>query len=94
MAYKRGDKWFGFYRDAAGSQHTKQFTRKRDADLWQRVRKGFAMPDLEDKYVRQQTSYYARHPEYLQRMFDRSFDLTDEPSSNRAARAIAGFCGL
>src|SRR3954466_1321110 len=39
MAYKRGDKWFGFYRDAAGSQHTKQFTRKRDADLWEQEQK-------------------------------------------------------
>src|SRR4051794_12167411 len=39
MTYKRGDKWFGFYRDAAGSQHTKQFTRKRDADLWEQEQK-------------------------------------------------------
>ena len=23
MAYKRGDRWVGFYRDAAGKQHTK-----------------------------------------------------------------------
>jgi membrane-bound lytic murein transglycosylase D len=54
----------------------------RVADLWQRVRKGFAMPDLEDKYVRSQTAYYARHPEYLQRMFDRSrlylYHIVDE----------------
>jgi membrane-bound lytic murein transglycosylase D len=54
----------------------------RVADLWQRVRKGFAMPDLEDKYVRQQTAYYARHPEYLQRIFDRSrlylYHIVDE----------------
>ena len=41
-------------------------------DLWQRVRKGFAMPDLDNKYVRQQTKYYASHPDYLQRVFDRS----------------------
>ena len=41
-------------------------------DLWQRVRQGFVMPDLDSKAVRQQTSYYARHPDYLQRMFDRS----------------------
>lgn len=27
-------------------------------------------------------------------LFDESFDLTDEPSSVRAARAVAGFCGL
>ncbi len=41
-------------------------------DLWQRVRKGFAMPDLDNKYVRQQEAYYLRHPDYLQRVFDRS----------------------
>jgi membrane-bound lytic murein transglycosylase D len=41
-------------------------------DLWQRVRQGFVMPDFDSKAVRQQTSWYARHPDYLQRMFDRS----------------------
>jgi hypothetical protein len=46
MAYRRGDSWVGFYRDAAGRQHTKgTFTRKRDADAWEReqqeaIRKG------------------------------------------------------
>ena len=40
-------------------------------DLWQRVRKGFAMPDLEDRYVEKQTRYYVSHPEYLQRIFER-----------------------
>jgi membrane-bound lytic murein transglycosylase D len=41
-------------------------------DLWERVRKGFRMPDLDNRYVRQQAAYYARNPDYLQRMFDRS----------------------
>ena len=41
-------------------------------DLWQRVRKGFAMPDLDNKFVQQQARYYAGHPDYLQRVFDRS----------------------
>src|SRR4028118_789861 len=40
MAYKRGDKWVGFYRDAAGRQHTNgNFRRKRDADLWEQEQK-------------------------------------------------------
>src|SRR5919112_85039 len=40
MAYKRGDKWVGFYRDAAGKQHTNgNFHRKRDADLWEQEQK-------------------------------------------------------
>ena len=41
-------------------------------DVWARIRKGFAMPDLEGPLVRKQTQYYVRHPEYLQRVFDRS----------------------
>ena len=41
-------------------------------DLWQRIRQGFAMPDLDNALVREKTSYYAARPEYLQRTFDRS----------------------
>src|SRR3954447_9309652 len=40
MAYKRGDRWVGFYRDAAGRQHTNgNFRRKRDADRWEQEQK-------------------------------------------------------
>jgi len=41
-------------------------------DLWQRIRHGFAMPDLDSALVREKTRYYAARPEYLQRIFDRS----------------------
>ena len=41
-------------------------------DLWQRVRQGFAMQDLDNALVRRKTREYAANPEYLQRMFDRS----------------------
>jgi len=41
-------------------------------DLWQRIRRGFAMPDLNGPLVREKTAYYAARPEYLQRVFDRS----------------------
>jgi membrane-bound lytic murein transglycosylase D len=41
-------------------------------DLWQRLRQGFAMPDLDSDLVRKQMAYYASRPDYLQRMFDRS----------------------
>src|SRR6185295_15231124 len=44
----------------------------RPHDLWQRVRDGFAMPDLDDALVRRKTREYAANPDYLQRMFDRS----------------------
>jgi membrane-bound lytic murein transglycosylase D len=41
-------------------------------DIWQRIRRGFAMPDLDDKLTRRNTAIYAREHDYLQRMFDRS----------------------
>jgi membrane-bound lytic murein transglycosylase D len=41
-------------------------------DLWQRIRQGFAMSDLDNALVREKTNQYAARPEYLQRMFDRS----------------------
>jgi membrane-bound lytic murein transglycosylase D len=50
--------------------------------LWQRVRKGFAMPELDNAMVRKQTAWYAAHPEYLQRVFDRGrlylYHIVDE----------------
>jgi len=41
-------------------------------DIWQRIRQGFAMPNLDNALVRRKTAEYARQPDYLQRMFDRS----------------------
>jgi len=41
-------------------------------DLWQRIRQGFAMPDLDNALVREKTAYYAARPDYLQRVFERS----------------------
>lgn len=37
-------------------------------DLWARVRRGFAMPDLDDKFVRDKERFYASKPDYVQRM--------------------------
>jgi membrane-bound lytic murein transglycosylase D len=41
-------------------------------DLWPRIRKGFAIPDLQSPLVRQKTKQYAARPEYLQRILERS----------------------
>ena len=46
----------------------KQFT---DADLWQRVRRGFVMGELNSPLVLQQEQWYASRPEYIQRFVDR-----------------------
>jgi membrane-bound lytic murein transglycosylase D len=51
-------------------------------DLWERVRRGFAVPDLDNALVREKVAYYAARPEYLQRVFDRSrlylYHIVDE----------------
>jgi membrane-bound lytic murein transglycosylase D len=44
----------------------------RPADLWQRIRQGFAMSNLDSALVRRKTREYAASPESLQRMLDRS----------------------
>ena len=41
-------------------------------DLWERIRAGFAIPDLDNALARRKTREYAANPDYLQRMFDRS----------------------
>lgn len=42
------------------------------ADLWARIRRGFAMPDLDSDLVRNQEQWYASRPDYIVRMTDRS----------------------
>jgi membrane-bound lytic murein transglycosylase D len=44
----------------------------RPADLWQRIRQGFAMPNLDNALVRRKTREYAAGQDDLQRMLDRS----------------------
>jgi membrane-bound lytic murein transglycosylase D len=41
-------------------------------DLWERIRRGFAMPDLQSDLVDDRTNWYASKPEYIQRMGERS----------------------
>ncbi len=42
------------------------------ADLWERIRRGFAMPDLQSDLVRQHEQWYSSRPDYMQRMTERS----------------------
>ena len=42
------------------------------ADLWERIRRGFAMPNLETGQVSDQEQWYATRPDYMQRMTERS----------------------
>jgi membrane-bound lytic murein transglycosylase D len=45
---------------------------KAHMDLWQRVRRGFAIPDLETDLVRVSEQWYANRPDYVARMTERS----------------------
>jgi len=40
-------------------------------DLWERVRRGFAMPDLDNELVRDRERWYASRPDYVARMTER-----------------------
>ena len=42
------------------------------ADLWDRIRRGFAMPDLQDNLVQEREQWYATRPDYILRMTERS----------------------
>ena len=42
------------------------------ADIWVRIRQGFAMPDLENDLVRDREAWYAARPDYMVRMTERS----------------------
>ena len=42
------------------------------ADIWVRIRQGFAMPDLESDLVKDREDWYAARPDYMVRMTERS----------------------
>ena len=41
-------------------------------DIWERIRRGFAMPDLDNNLVRNREQWYASRPDYMLRMTERS----------------------
>ncbi|MGC2166567.1 MAG: transglycosylase SLT domain-containing protein, partial [Gallionella sp.] len=51
-------------------------------DLWKRIRDSFAMNDLNSKLVTYQEKWYAKHPDYVDRMMERArrylFYITEE----------------
>ncbi len=42
------------------------------ADLWERIRRGFAMPELQDELVERHEQWYSTRPDYIERMVERS----------------------
>jgi membrane-bound lytic murein transglycosylase D len=41
-------------------------------DLWARLRSGYALPEVSHKRIDQETDWYARHPNYLDRVAERA----------------------
>lgn len=41
-------------------------------DIWERIRRGFAMPDLDNEHVRDREQWYTSRPDYILRMTERS----------------------
>jgi len=51
-------------------------------NLWQRIRRGFGIPNIDDPLVQRNMAYYLGRPDYLQRMFERGklymYHIVDE----------------
>ncbi|HEX9184252.1 MAG TPA: transglycosylase SLT domain-containing protein, partial [Burkholderiales bacterium] len=63
------------------------------ADLWERLRKGFAMPDLQSPLVSERMAWYVDNQDYLQRVFERSrrylFHIVEEVEKRGLPTEIA-----
>ncbi|MDT0137012.1 transglycosylase SLT domain-containing protein [Acidovorax sp. PRC11] len=57
---------------AANASHVGVASLAAPTDLWDRIRRGFAMPDLDQDLVRDRELWYASRPDYMQRMTERS----------------------
>ena len=62
-------------------------------ELWDRIRRGFAMPDLQDSLVSEREQWYSSRPEYIQRMTGRSskylFHIVEELERRRMPTELA-----
>lgn len=62
-------------------------------DLWDRIRKGFAIPDLNNPLVATQTTWYSSRPEYIQRISQRAsrylFHVVQELEKRKMPTEIA-----
>ena len=62
-------------------------------DLWERIRKGYQMPNLESDLVNDRTQWYASKPDYLQRMSERSskylFHIVEELEARKMPTELA-----
>lgn len=63
------------------------------ADIWERIRRGFAMPDLQNDLVADREQWYATRPDYMQRMTERGskylFYIVEEIERRRMPSELA-----
>jgi membrane-bound lytic murein transglycosylase D len=63
------------------------------SSLWARIRRGFAMPDLDGRLVRRHEVWYLNRPDYLQRVVERSklylYFIVDELEKRNMPMEIA-----
>jgi membrane-bound lytic murein transglycosylase D len=62
-------------------------------DIWDRIRRGFAMPDLDNDLVRNRERWYASRPDYMLRMTERSrpylFHIVEELERRKMPTELA-----
>ena len=62
-------------------------------DIWERIRRGFAMPDLDNDLVRNREQWYATRPDYMLRMTERSrpylFHIVEELERRKMPTELA-----
>lgn len=62
-------------------------------DIWERIRNGFSMPDIDSEYTAKHENWYASRPEYVQRMLERSqkylFHIVEEVEKRGMPTEIA-----
>ncbi len=49
-----------------------RLARQHPDDLWERIRRGFRLPEVDNKRVRSEFDWYARHPAYMERVAERA----------------------
>ena len=62
-------------------------------DLWDRIRRGFAMPDLQNEYVQDRERWYSTRPDYINRMTVRTkkylFHVVEELEARKMPTELA-----
>ena len=66
---------------------------RRPTDLWERIRNGFAMAEMDSEEVRNSEDFYANRPEYVKRIIERSkrylFHIVEEVERRSMPAEIA-----